>query len=437
MNTYQSFNFEDYGFDALSKTLTFHYSLDSTLFFQEIYSFNFDFVDYNEQILDKAIQHLFFIAGVSYYKTYVPKNIVVNAGSINKNEADFYAKTYEKGLGEFWYVNNLDPKTKINFPVTDTTNIYDQTIPEDRSGFLVAIGGGKDSLVSLELLRANTAGEIATWSLNHEEPLKPLIERMSSTHYYVNRIWDSKLTQPGIMSGSYNGHVPISAIFACVGVIIAILTGKKDVVMSNERSADEATLLYRGTEINHQYSKSSEFEKDFQALLQNSFKEGVRYYSLLRPLSEIQIAKLFAGPLFDTYQDVFSSCNRAYVHGSKKLFWDGLCSKCAFVYLILRLYVEDSKLDILFGENLLLKPELDGTYKQLLGIASDKPLECVGEIAESRWAMDQMKQVHMELARYNYQPVPESKIFYLGTSNMPNEIESLVTPILQQRLGQQ
>ena len=46
--------------------------------------------------------------------------------------------------------------------------------------------------------------------------------------------------------GALNGHVPISAIISSVGVIVAILTGRRDVVVSNEQTANEPTLKYKG-----------------------------------------------------------------------------------------------------------------------------------------------------------------------------------------------
>src|SRR5438874_758950 len=83
----------------------------------------------------------------------------------------------------------------------------------------------------------------------------------------------------------------ISAILACVGVIVAILSGYRDIVVSNESSASEPNLHYQGLPINHQYSKSLEFEKDFQDYLANQFNGGPRYYSFLRPFSEVRIGE--------------------------------------------------------------------------------------------------------------------------------------------------
>ena len=419
---YQQFIFKDYSFDENSKTLTLRYSMDDTLNFVETFKFDFDFVHYDFRALDRAVQNLFFMAGVSYYKTYAPAKIIINKGKLDQESADFFSKTYQRGLGEFWYINNLDPHTPVKF--LPNTQILTPAHPTGE-GLLASVGGGKDSLVTIELLRKDHP-KLATWSLNHKPQLTPLVEHIGLPHYWVERTWDPQIAELN-QQDAMNGHVPISAIFACVSTIVAILVGKHDVVMSNEQSANEPTLTYQGVEINHQYSKSQEFEQDYQALLKHVFGDSLRYYSLLRPLSELRIAELFAKLAYEKYKDVFSSCNRAYAHDSHKLFWCGKCPKCAFVFLALTPFVKREELETLFhGKNLLQDPELDKMYEQLLGIAGDKPLECVGEIKESRAAMTLAQQQYLELLKYHFE-LPDSYDYKtLGSSHMPEEMLRLI-----------
>ncbi len=211
-------------------------------------------------------------------------------------------------------------------------------------------------------------------------------------------------------------------IFASVGTVAAILSGYKDVVVSNEQSANEATLQYKGVKINHQYSKSSEFEVSYQALLRYNFRESTRYYSLLRPLREIAVSREFCAKYFDNYQDVFSSCNRAFTQKISGLQWCGKCPKCAAVYLLFAPFIEESKLIQLFSKNLLLDTELEDTYRQLLGLGRSKPFECVGEIAESRWAMDQLKHVYPELEKYKFERISDVDVWQVSAHSIPNDI---------------
>ncbi len=420
MSKYRQFIFEDYSFDPATKILDLHYGFDDALHLTESYRFDFEYTDYDPAALDRAVQALFFLAGVSYYKMYVPPELVIKKGEMDADMAAFFSKTYQRGLGEFWYLNNLDPRTAVDFPTT-TERLPALTSDKVGQGLLVAIGGGKDSMVSIEILRKNH--DVTTWSLNHRPQLTPLVEKIALPHAWVERQWDPQVMELN-KQDAMNGHVPISGIFACTGVIVAILSGKRDVVMSNEQSANEPTLHYRGVAINHQYSKSQEFEKDFQAHLTHTLGGKVRYYSFLRPLSEVRIGEIFAKIGFEKYKDVFSSCNRAFVHTSDHMSWCGECSKCAFVYMALAPFVPAEKLNALWnGKNLLLDPTLEPTYRKLLGIEGDKPLDCVGDIKESRAAMRLSQEKYPELKdKYQFE-IPEGYDFRaLASHEMPEEM---------------
>jgi hypothetical protein len=145
-------------------------------------------------------------------------------------------------------------------------------------------------------------------------------------------------------------------------------------------------------------------------------------------LSEVRIAELFARIGFDTYHDVFSSCNRAFTHDSNHIFWDGTCPKCAFIFLALTPFVPQEKLEALFsGKNLLQDPLLEQTYRQLLGIEGDKPLECVGEVKESRAAMRLAAQIYPELTnKYQFELPASYDYRALGTHHMPTQLFGLL-----------
>ncbi len=426
MSKFQNFIFEDYSLEEATKTLTLKYSLDSQLNFTETYQFNFDFYKtMNTEALDRAFQSLFFMAGVSYYKTYMPSGIEIKKGYLDQASADFFSKTYQKGLGEFLYVNKLSPNTVIVFPTNSDSTL--NMLSNEGEGQLSGIGGGKDSLVSIELLKNQP--KVATWSLSHRSQLEPLVQTIGTKHFWVERQWDRQLLELN-KQGALNGHIPISAIFACVGTIVALLSGYQDNVVSNESSASEPNLHYQGVAINHQYSKSLEFEKDYQQYLSHCFGDNLRYYSLLRPLSEVRIAELFSKIGFNKYKRVFSSCNRAFIHSSDKIFWCGECPKCAFTFLILTPFVEQQELETLFGgKNLLLTNELESTYRQLLGIEGHKPLDCVGEVKESRAAMKLAQAKYPELNKYVFDLPEDYDYKKLGPNSIPEEIFKIVESV--------
>jgi hypothetical protein len=427
MTKYRQFIFEDYRFDTATGRLELHYSMDGRLQFVEKYHFDFPFAEYDAALLDRMLQALFFMAGVSYYKTYIPPEIVVKNGSLDAEQAAFFSKTYQRGMGEFWYVNHLDPHTPVTLPAT-SERIEPLGGEPAGNGLLVSLGGGKDSLVSVELLRE--AHDITTWSLNHRAQLKPLVTRIGLPHAWVEREWDTALLDLN-KQDALNGHIPISGIFACVGAIVAVLTGKRDVIMSNEQSANDPTLTYQGVAINHQYSKSQEFEQDYQRFLAHTAGERLRYYSFLRPLSEVRIAEIFAHTGFEKYKDVSSSCNRAFIHSSNHMSWCGECSKCAFVFLALTPFIAREELENMWGKNLLLDPAQEINYRKLLGIEGDKPLDCVGDVKESRAAMREAFKQYPELAqKYQFEIPADYDYRAVATHEMPAEIY----PILQAAL---
>jgi 7-cyano-7-deazaguanine synthase in queuosine biosynthesis len=423
MSKYQNFIFKNYEFNHISKKLRLYYSYDGILNFCETYTFDFEFDQYEDQALDRAIFSLFIMSGISYFKSYLAPNIVIEKGQLTEFEYSFFKNTYQKGLGEFFYVNSLDPKTEINFPNKNFSNKSE--INFQNKGILLGIGGGKDSLLSYEYIK-DEHKDLVTWSLGHREQLEPLVKKMNSKHYFVERDWDRQILDIN-REDAYNGHVPISAIFGLVGVVLAVLLGIKDVVVSNEQSANEASLDYRGVSINHQFSKTTEFEKMLQTYIKNNFADSIQYYSFLRPLSEVYIAELFAKHYFDKYQTVFSSCNHAYTNQNHKIYWCGKCPKCAFIFLAFTPFIERNKLESLWSKNLILDPNLDQLYRQILGIYGDKPLECVGEIKESRAAMKLAQQIYPELSRYQFN-IP-SNYYYRDLStryDMPVQMYELL-----------
>ena len=419
MRKYTNFIFKDYLFNRDLKTLELFYSFDNILNFKESFVFDFPFSNYDNQILDQALFNLFLMAGISYFKAYPVDHVVITKKGLTKKESEFFERTYRKGLGEYFYMNKLDPSNPISFGGELPKKI---SLNYSGDGLMIGLGGGKDSLVVVEALKASDK-KIKTWSLGHNELLKPLVNRVGLEHCFIQRTIDPLLFELNA-KGALNGHVPISAILSCVGVVVTILNGYSDVVVGNEASASENNLKYKDVLINHQYSKSIQYEKDFQELLKLDFGIGLRYYSFLRPLSELRIGEIFAKKYFDKYKAFFSSCNRSYVHGNNHLFWCGECPKCAFMFLILTPFIDKHKLASLWkGKNLLEDQNLIPTYKELLGIAGHKPLDCVGEIREARLAMDLAFKKYPNLKNiYKFDLDPFYDYMKIGPDLMPEDI---------------
>ncbi len=377
------FKFLSTTYDAYSKTVKLSYEFDDDLVFEECFIFHDApaiSCESQKQALETCIRHLHLAAGVSYYKAYAPADIQIENNSLSESEAGFFEKFYLKGLGEFAYKNHLDLHGKIHFPSINKPPLPASDWPL-RKRTVVPIGGGKDSIVTLEALKQ--AGEdLILFSLGHAAPIKNTIQVSGLPAIYVTRRMSANLFALN-NAGALNGHVPVTGILSFVIAVAAVLYDFNLIAMSNEHSANSGNLVINGVEINHQYSKSFEFEQDFSKHIATHMLKNLDYISFLRPLSEIAIASLFAK--LQQYHGVFTSCNKAFSiqEQNRSTGWCCACPKCRFVFLALAPFMEKSHLIQIFGKNLLDDAMQETGYLELLGLQGYKPFECVGEIKES------------------------------------------------------
>ena len=289
---------------------------------------------------------------------------------------DWWRKLYYHGLGEFFFRNAIQTTLGdfIDMAARDDTPPPAHRLPStDRN--LIPVGGGKDSIVSLELLRP-VQSHCDVLLLNAPAAAKQcsLIAGYSADHIInVRRIIDPRLLELNAQ-GALNGHTPFSALLAFVSLFAAALNGASSVILSNESSANEPTVP--GSDVNHQFSKTFEFEQDFREYVSRFITPDIQYFSLLRPLNELQIASLVSG--HKRYLPVFKSCNV----GSKEGVWCGKCPKCLFTYIMLQPFCPVSTMIEVFGRDLLDDPTLGSTLEDLIGVSESKPFDCIGTVDE-------------------------------------------------------
>lgn len=326
-------------------------------------------VSIDETILNRMLFSLGMVESISYWKCACPKKLVVKCGQLSDQQQSWWKKLYYNGLGEFMYRNGISISMEDLLELSCESG-SDQPLhdPKTYSGVLVPVGGGKDSVVSLEVLKKE---KITTYSINGNETTRNVIAACTekADDYVAKRILDKKILEMNAR-GLLNGHIPFSSVVAFSSVISAYLSGNRYIALSNETSANETTV--KDSFVNHQYSKSFEFEQDFTWYFQTLTDSDIHYFSFLRPLTELQIAWLFSR--CTTYHKIFRSCNR----GSKTGIWCCNCPKCLFVYIILTPFLSQEYLTEIFGENLLNKESLDLDFRELTGIEENKPFECVG-----------------------------------------------------------
>ena len=378
---YDFFRFQryDYTLEKDSLYVKFYFSLNDEYFFTPSFEIAkrkfYDFNNLGNNQLDTILFNIGMIELISYWKLACPKKVYITPFRLSEEQIKWWKKLYFNGLGEFFYLNGIKENVddfmeiicesdislnKINIPLSDAT--------------LVPVGGGKDSVVTLELLKnklpvipliinpRGATNECVKVSGFSDEQVAVIKRTLDSTMLRMNN------------EGFLNGHTPFSAMLAFYTLLIGFATNSKYIALSNESSANEPTVP--DSEINHQYSKSIAFENDFRDYVNKYISSDIEYFSFLRPLNEIQIASLFSRN--KDYYKVFKSCNA----GSKTDSWCGKCPKCLFTYLIMSPFISQEDLINIFGKDLLNDNDLQPILKQLKGEADVKPFECVGTIEE-------------------------------------------------------
>jgi len=341
--------------------------------------------------LDSLIFHLGLMEIPSYWKATCSPEILIKAGHLNKEQISWWKDLIMNGMGQFFYENQIDFR-KPNFIKITPINVAgarSNYVAGARDRVSVPVGGGKDSVVTLELLK-RARKNIQCFSLNPTEAALKIMKIADCgaasgwRPIIVRREIDEKLLELN-RKGFLNGHTPFSAYLAFLSVLVAAIFGQKYVAFSNERSSNEGNVKYLGKIINHQWSKSFDFEKKFRDYSKKYLAKEIEYFSFLRPLYEIQIAKLFSK--YPKYFSAFLSCNVAYqtASGTKRPTekWCGRCPKCLFVFTALYPFIEESELLKIFGKNLFEDKKLLPIMQELIGERKFKPFECVGTKKES------------------------------------------------------
>ena len=379
-----AFTFPSRSIDPATGNASFEYALtgpDGEVRFTEVIMFPRPPAPPSESDLatfHRVLELLHLVAGVSYYKAAGPPRLLLPA-PLGDAAIALVSAVYTKGLAEYAYRNDLPHVLELT--PTVPAGLVAEPAPVGNSDRrpLSTVGGGKDSIVSLEALR-RAGFDPVPFSVNPNPVIASVNEASGLTALAARRRIDPTLLDLNA-AGARNGHIPVTAINSLIAVATAVLHGLGPVVMSNERSASDPNLIWNGHEVNHQWSKGVEAEGLLRAALAGHAGLAEPYFSLLRPLSELHIARLFAQ--FTRYDDVVTSCNAAFKLRDASARWCGNCPKCRFVFLALAPFMPRARLVRIFGIDLLADPAQVPGYLELLGIDAHKPFECVGEVEES------------------------------------------------------
>lgn len=367
----------------------FHFESGNRYTFKPRWFFDFgDQTDLFRSLVvdDLFVFHLGMIEMLSYWKAFCSPRIVIEPFQLSLSQQNWWLKLYRYGLGEFFYTNGIpmpgNELLKFEFPGTSAAMPSKSSCLSGYSSrkVLLPVGGGKDSVLSLEMLQ-DSGYDAVPFVVNPRGATDGVLKAAGcspGSPVTLKRQMEPLLLQLNT-KGFLNGHTPFSAMLAFAALYVAKQMHIQHIALSNESSANEPSVP--GTSINHQYSKSLQFERDFREYVWHSLDEQLNYFSLLRPLNELQIGAVFSQ--LTRYHPVFRSCNA----GSKEDRWCGMCSKCLFTCIILAPFLPLGSLKEIFGKELFSDNALKDTLDDLCGISDAKPFECVGTIDEVNIAL--------------------------------------------------
>lgn len=330
--------------------------------------------------LDTLAFNLGMVETISYWKTACPAVLRVDAGPLDFEQVAWWHDLYLNGLGEFFLQNEIDFTAPDFLTIVGNVGEVPRPIHVGGSSDLVLVGGGKDSALVLDLMKTRLPG-FATLTLNPilaADRLASLAQ--SSEHIAVGRTIDPAMLTLNKL-GYLNGHTPFSAYLAFLGVLVASIWGFKNVVVANEAGASAGQATFLGRSINHQYSKGLRFEELFRGYSMRYLATDVNYFSLIRPIGDLQVSELFAR--LRQYHAAFRSCNV----GQATDTWCGQCAKCAFVGLSLGAFLDQEEVDGIFGRDIFTSDKIESHLRDLVGLGDHIPFECVGTVDESRTAL--------------------------------------------------
>jgi len=378
---FRSFRFMARELDAQGR-VSLGYALDDEIDFVEEFDLPIEGVldDAERERAEGLLSLLHWVAGVSYYKTAVPPAVACETGAPPPAAAELLEALYSDGLGELAYTNELAGLPRPRFPRGGSSAAPPVAELRPPRRVLVPVGGGKDSAVALEIVRRSGC-ELALFSVGDATPIARTAAVAGLPRLIARRRLDPAL--PALnRAGALNGHVPITAIVSCVALLTAALRGFDAVAMANERSASSGNIDWQGVEVNHQFSKGLWAERLLQAALAE-IGAGVQIFSVLRPASELAIARAFAR--MAPYHRAFTSCNAIFRTDPalRASSWCCDCPKCRFVFLALAPFTSPEHLREVFGHDLLADERQFAGFALLTATGGHKPFECVGEEQES------------------------------------------------------
>jgi len=439
--TYKEFVYKSYSYNLVEGDLllSFVYTIKPDISFEHKVIIK-DAGKTAKKLDNKVLENLIFNIGLveipSYWKTTCSPVIKIEAGKLDGWQIEWWRKLFMNGMMQYFYTNKIDFRNKEFLNIETKKNIYRElnlaNVSFDK--VLIPVGGGKDSAVTLGLMDKSGI-EHGTLVVEKASSAAHNVSKLSlGDCHTAERILDLDKLSELNKTGYLNGHVPYSAVLYYISILTSYIFDYSKILFSNENSSNEGNIQYLGTDVNHQYSKTLEFENDFSEY-NEKYLSNIKLFSFLRPIYEIQISKLFSR--MEKYFSVIRSCNV----GQKESVWCGKCSKCLSTYILLMPFLGIKKTVAIFGSDLLKDESLKDVFLDLIEESRVKPFECVGTRLELKVALNMALKMYSEdslppLLRYFKTSIlfntselnkEEKKLTSsFGENNLPSEFKKLL-----------
>ena len=334
------------------------------------------------------------LLGVSYYKAAAAADIIVEV-PLGPASREAIIACYTEGLGEFLFRNALPYPPQLNWHWNDASPAP-ASHQQASNHAIMAFGGGKDSHAAMAMMNAAGLTYEPVSIILDAKVGDRLATMIGEKLTFITRQISPEIIRLAREKQGYNGHVPITAINSAILTTYAAMQDAGAVIFANERGASKPTIIHHGHAINHQYSKSIALEALMRAALAECVDDAPQWFSLLRPFSELWIARTVATRAKPAH-DKFTSCNRNFVFAGTKVLtegerWCGKCPKCVFTAAIFAPHCYAPEMETIFGKDILGDEANIAMARDLSGLGDMKPWECVGDVEDTAAAFAMLAQ---------------------------------------------
>lgn len=151
---YHSYKIEE---DEENIYLKYHFEIENLVSFHPVLTIvkkEFNWKDLSNGRIKNIAFSLGMVEAISYWKATCSKCFCVKCGKLRQEQVNWFKKLIYLGLGEFRYRNHIQV-TQENFVqmISEGEIIEPEECFEELQDMMIPIGGGKDSNVTLELLK--------------------------------------------------------------------------------------------------------------------------------------------------------------------------------------------------------------------------------------------------------------------------------------------